>query len=255
MRSFLEGSALHGGHTRLEITESDSFKLYMHFNSKEPTHIMIKPNNARVEDHLVSIGNNGKWLRVVEHLFSALYGMDMWTLRVDVFGEELPIFDGSCKKYVDVLQYNVCKPLVRARLDKGVMVNENTSFIRYDPSNDDSLTIIMELVHPYIGRQHLEIDLNRKNYIREIAPARTFVYTDESDPRLKNLPPYGIGITEQNVYSSEPLRFIDEPVRHKVLDLLGDLFLLQRRLCGTIHAYNTFHMLNIHFVTKILANL
>jgi len=111
------------------------------------------------------------------------------------------------------------------------------------------------LSHPYIGTQQYTVNLNRDTYRQEIAPARTFVYTDESDHRLQNLPPYGIGITEARIYSAEPLRFVDEPVRHKILDLLGDMFVLQRRLCGSIQAYNTYHILNARFVAEILGSL
>jgi len=113
----------------------------------------------------------------------------------------------------------------------------------------------MGLEHAYIGSQQITINLDPSTYRQEIAPARTFVYTDETDPRLQNLPPYGIGITENRIFAAEPLRFLDEPVRHKILDLCGDLFILQQRLCGTLRAYNTFHRLNHRFVSRVLEEM
>jgi UDP-3-O-acyl-N-acetylglucosamine deacetylase len=110
----------------------------------------------------------------------------------------------------------------------------------------------MELHHPYIRAQRIEVEINEENYLRDIAPARTFVFTSEEDPRLQDLPPYGIGITRNKTYSAEPLRFPDELVRHKVLDLLGDLFVMKRSLVGRITGRNTSHSLNLQFVRAVL---
>ncbi|UCD05315.1 MAG: UDP-3-O-acyl-N-acetylglucosamine deacetylase, partial [candidate division WOR-3 bacterium] len=96
------------------------------------------------------------------------------------------------------------------------------------------------------------LSVDRANYLREIAPARTFVFTDDNDHRLRKLPPYGMGITGNRVYSASPLRFPDEPVRHKLLDLLGDLYVLKGRLSGRINATNTSHRLNIEFASELL---
>jgi UDP-3-O-acyl-N-acetylglucosamine deacetylase len=74
----------------------------------------------------------------------------------------------------------------------------------------------------------------------------------KNDPRLRDLPPYGFGITRDRVYAREPLRYPDEAVRHKILDLLGDLYVLQGRLSGRITARNTSHWLNIAFAKKTL---
>jgi UDP-3-O-acyl-N-acetylglucosamine deacetylase len=109
----------------------------------------------------------------------------------------------------------------------------------------------MELFHPFISKQNISLEIDEKSYVSEIAPSRTFVFTDESDPRLKDLPPYGIGITKNNIYSSEPLRYKDEPVRHKILDLLGDLYVLKKKLFGKITGRNTSHILNLEFAREL----
>lgn len=252
MKHVFQGPCLHGGYSRCEITDSDRFELYWQSRKDGKVRMEIRPENVTVQDHLVSISCNNATLGVVEHLFSALYGMDVSGVCVIVAGPELPIFDGSSQPYAEILQHCECVPFERVSVDKGVIVNEQESFIQYEPSSDDSLVISMGLTHPFIGSQQYSIVLDRPTYRQEIAPARTFVYTEESDPRLQNLPPYGIGITECRIYSAEPLRFMEEPVRHKILDLLGDMFVLQKRLCGTIRACNTFHELNHRFIARIM---
>jgi UDP-3-O-[3-hydroxymyristoyl] N-acetylglucosamine deacetylase len=110
----------------------------------------------------------------------------------------------------------------------------------------------MELSHPYITTQKIVISINKKKYINEIAPARTFVFTNEDDSRLQNLPSYGIGVTKNRFYCATPLRFTNELVRHKILDLLGDLYVLQKKIEGKIIARNTSHCLNFAFVKKLM---
>jgi UDP-3-O-acyl-N-acetylglucosamine deacetylase len=111
----------------------------------------------------------------------------------------------------------------------------------------------MTLRHEYIGEQNLALKIDAAEYIKEIATARTFVFTEEGDPRLQRIPAYGIGITGKNTYSASPLRFADEPVRHKILDLLGDLYVIRQPIYGLIKGVNTSHCLNLEFVRELRA--
>ncbi len=199
---------------------------------------------------MVSIGIDRK-IKVVEHLFSALYGLDLFKVKIEASGGECPIFDGSSIEYARKLWDFACDHTPILTVDCPVNVVSGDSFLNFTPDRDRLLTIEVEFFHPYIGTQQLRIRLDRETYLREIAPARTFVFTTEDDERLKNLPPYGIGVTSNKVYSREPLRFADELIRHKTLDLLGDLFLAGGKLCGRIKARNTFHQLNHEFVNAI----
>lgn len=251
MKVKITGNCLHGGDSRLEIVASDRFALYVCGNCRESQNIAVRIENIRVDNHLVSLGKKPQ-LQVVEHLFSALYGLQLFTVRIDVYGDEIPFFDGSSQEFVASLHHmqNHTVPDV-LRLDRCISVQQNESFIHYEPLDEEKLVIEMELHHPYIKMQKIAIELNRENYIQEVASARTFVFTDEKDIRLKNVPPYGIGITKENVYSFEPLRFTDELVRHKILDLVGDLFVLKKKLLGRIKCKNTSHYLNFQFVKKL----
>ncbi len=251
MKIEIEGNCLNGGYGRLEITTSDRFALYVRENSRRSESIPLRIENIVVDNHLVSLGRKPQ-LNIVEHLFSALYGLHLFNVRIDVYGHEIPFFDGSSREFVTPLRQMVCPTVSEVlRLGKTISVKHRDSLIVYEPLDEDLLIMEMELHHPYIKTQKIILELNEENYIKEIAPARTFVFTDERDDRIKNLPPYGIGITKDNIYSSEPLRFSDELVRHKTLDFLGDLFVLKKKLVGKILCRNTSHYVNFQFVKKL----
>ncbi len=287
MKAVLQGSCLSGGHSKVEVSTSDRFKLLHHADSRPPTRIRLAIDNIEVEHHLlpyapppsldiesrdemqrgedfdassverlrrgsfVSVGQKPS-IHVVEHLFAALYGLNLFNVQIDVFGNELPFFDGSSREYTKKLKGMFTKEKPHGfSAGKKIVVSHESSYIMYEPLKKDILIIDMELFHPFIGKQQISLEINEKTFIEEIAPARTFVFTDESDPRLKDLPPYGIGVTKDNIYSTEPLRYKDELVRHKILDLLGDLYVLQKRLVGKISSRNTSHLLNLEFLKKV----
>lgn len=291
MKAVLQGHCLSGGHSKVEVSTSDRFKLLHHADSRPPTSIPLDIDNITVENNLFSYPpcpqfptissptsgggqrrgyNTGGGLKrgsfvsvgqkpgihVVEHLFSALYGFNLFNVQIDVFGNELPFFDGSSRAYTEELKKIIAKEKPSGFcLDKKILVSHGSSFIIYESLKEDILIIDMELFHPFIGKQQINLEITEKNYLEEIAPARTFAFTNEMDPRLNDLPPYGIGVTKDNIYSTEPLRYKDELVRHKILDLLGDLYVLQKKLVGKITGRNTSHLLNLEFVSKIVGGL
>lgn len=253
MNVSLEGLCLSGGHGRVEISSNEQFILCIHLDPEDPLSLAYEIGNIRVANHLVSVGK-GCRVNVVEHLFSALYGLNLFNIKVDVYGDEIPFFDGSSIAFVNALQgVRNGSPTQFFRSTESVVVKDGESSIRYVPHDANELVIDMALSHAYIGTQRIVFTLSPESYEKEIAPARTFVFIDEDDPRLKSLPPYGIGITENGIRAATPLRFPDEPVRHKLLDLLGDLYVLKRNLCGKIIGWNTSHHLNLEFVGRLIS--
>lgn len=256
----ISGFTLHQTFARVRFVPSRNPGLYLHENSSQPLRLSFQPGMLKVRNHAVSLGAS-RAVNVVEHLFSALYGLRIFNLRIDVYGNELPFFDGSSRPFIIPLaqakKRAPAQPLRPIHVPDGFAVRRGDSFIRYEPVRTprDELIIDMTLKHPYIKKQRIALEITPRSYRAEIAPARTFAFTTEDDPRLKELPPYGIGITRRNIYSASPLRFPDEPVRHKVLDLLGDMFVLQKMIGGKITAQNTSHRLNLRFVKTLLANL
>ncbi|MEO0142785.1 MAG: UDP-3-O-acyl-N-acetylglucosamine deacetylase [candidate division WOR-3 bacterium] len=250
MTVIIRGPCLNGTAGEIRIQKDSGFTFCFHCDGVPLQYISLNIDNLSVVSHLVYLGSVG----VVEHLFSVLYCLRLFNLRIDVHSKEIPFFDGSSKPFINPLL-----PFKREDLNylraKEIFIKEGDSYIHYQPVSDDKLQIEMELTHPYIKSEYFSFLVNEESYIKEIAPARTFVFTDESDPRLKDLPPYGIGITKKKIYSAEPLRFSDEPVRHKILDLLGDLFVLQKPLAGVISARNTSHRLNLKLARAILKSL
>ncbi|MCX7994334.1 MAG: UDP-3-O-acyl-N-acetylglucosamine deacetylase [candidate division WOR-3 bacterium] len=246
-----DGNCLFSGTSRVEIIPNHQFEINVHIDG---TSLSIPYNlkNVTVENHTITIGRK---VKVVEHLFSALYGLKIFNVRIDVFGEEIPFFDGSSQEFVNKLLQHTEVDTGVLEIDEPVIIENKNSYLIYEPENSTTLYVDMEIEHPYIGKQQIALNITRECYIREIAPARTFIFTDEFDPKLKNLPPYGIGITEKKIYASEPLRFSDEPVRHKILDLLGDIYVLRKRLTGRIKAKNTYHSLNLEFCQEIVRKM
>lgn len=244
----IEGTGLNSTFCSLEIRPNNEFLFYLHENSHQPLKIPLDIEEIRVVNHSVSLGKAPS-ANVVEHLFSALYGLGLFCVRIDLYGNEMPFFDGSSKEFVRILRgFKETEAGPVLRLNKRLEVRHGSSFIRYEPTTDELFIIDMELSHPYIRTQRLISTIDRETYVNEIAAARTFVFTEDSDARLKNLPPYGIGITKTGIYAAEPLRFSDEPVRHKILDLLGDLYVLNRKIVGKITARNSSHLLNQRFI-------
>jgi len=248
----IEGRCLSGLLSRVEIRAADRFALYLHHDSRPPVEIFYDLNNIRVENHMVNVGGQHR-LHVVEHLFSALYGLNLFDLRIDVYGDEIPFFDGSSRDFVIAVN-RLKNPQPRSiRLEQPILVRHGYSHICYTPLDRDELIVEMSLTHRYIGNQRIALKVNPDSYKKEIASSRTFVFTDENDPRLDHLPPYGIAITGKKMHAATPLRFPDEPVRHKLLDLLGDMYVLRKNIYGKISGENTSHHLNFMFVQELMS--
>ncbi|HEX7320307.1 MAG TPA: UDP-3-O-acyl-N-acetylglucosamine deacetylase [bacterium] len=258
--SNISGFTLHQTYARVHFSASRRLDIYLHENSIPPRRLTLDPDAISVHEHVVSL-DRSRAVNVVEHLFSALYGLRIFNLRIDLYGNEIPFFDGSSYPFIMPLarvKTNApAQPSHHIPLLERISVGSGNSFIRYEPARTrrDPLVVDMTLSHPYIKKQRIELEVTPRSYRAEIAPARTFVFTTEDDPRLKELPPYGIGITRRNIYSASPLRFPDEPVRHKILDLLGDMFVLRKMISGKIIARNTSHRLNLRFVKTLLGYL
>jgi UDP-3-O-acyl N-acetylglucosamine deacetylase len=208
--------------------------------------------------YATSLCHNGVVAKTVEHFLSALHGYGITNLLVRMQGE-IPILDGSAVEFCQLLESagiaEQHETIEELRIDRPYSVGEPSTgkFLRVEPC--DRLEIHYTLVYPEpVGRQEYHyIHHGAESYRTEIAPARTFGFVKEihaleqmglaNGGRLHNC----ILIGEQGVINP-PLRFADELVRHKVLDLLGDLYLLGRPLRGKVTACRTGHADNIALV-------
>jgi UDP-3-O-[3-hydroxymyristoyl] N-acetylglucosamine deacetylase len=219
----------------------------------------IGRNVAKVS-YATSLMRQGVLIQTTEHLLSALFGMEIDNVVVELDNLELPILDGSALPYVEAFARAGIKRQRRRReylrILKAVEVQEGSKFIALYPS--DGFSIRYEILFPQpIGRQSFAADLAGESYGTEIAAARTFGFC-EDEKRLRDM---GLirGVSEENAIilskngvQNGPLRFNDEFVRHKVLDLIGDLALAGHRILGQVVAERAGHAMHTALVSRLL---
>lgn len=200
----------------------------------------------------------------VEHLLSALYGLGVDNARVCVDSEELPVCDGSARPFVQALREAGLRTLPMGRtffrVRRDLEVREGVRFIRIKPFGGLRINCTVDFDHPLVNNQTHVFHNNNGGYIKEIAPARTFGFLKD----VKALRKAGMaqGGTLENaividrfaILNPGGLRFTDEFVRHKILDILGDLALLGHPLIGEIEAHRSGHELHHRLIMKALAS-
>ncbi|MCM8772660.1 MAG: bifunctional UDP-3-O-[3-hydroxymyristoyl] N-acetylglucosamine deacetylase/3-hydroxyacyl-ACP dehydratase [Candidatus Omnitrophica bacterium] len=207
-----------------------------------------------------SIGNDRIQIHTVEHLLSALYAMEIDNVFIEVYGSECPGLDGSSKGFVDLIKEAGIKELNEEKdvfyLKEPVYISENGSHIIALPSKDFRISYTLDYPNTYINSQFASFVITPEIYEKEIAPARTFCLKEEIDI-LRNM---GLGkgsnydntlIIDKNGVINNEFRFNDELVRHKIVDLIGDIALLKKYLIAHIIGIKSGHSINTKLVRKI----
>jgi UDP-3-O-[3-hydroxymyristoyl] N-acetylglucosamine deacetylase len=219
----------------------------------------IGRNVAKVS-YATSLMKQGVLISTTEHLLSALIGMGVDNVIVELDNLELPILDGSALPYVQAFNDVGIKQQRRRReylrILKTIEVRENNKFIGVYPGEGYSISYDIDFPQP-IGQQGFALDLTRGAYGSQIAPARTFGFK-EDEQKLRDMglirgvsPSSAIIVTKRGVENG-PLRFGDEFVRHKVLDLIGDLALAGRQILGRVVAERAGHAMHTALVSRLL---
>ena len=216
-------------------------------------------NVAKVS-YATSLMRQGVLISTTEHLLSALLGMGIDNVIIELDNLELPILDGSALPFVEAFRRVGLKTQRRRReylrILKSVEVREGDKFIGVYPGEGYSVSYSIDFPAP-IGRQGCVVDLATDAYERDIAPARTFGWR-EDEQKLRDM---GLirGATEQSVIvltrqgvQNGPLRFADEFARHKVLDLIGDLALAGHHILGHVVAERAGHAMHTALVSRLL---
>lgn len=216
-------------------------------------------NVARVS-YATSLQKKGVLISTTEHLLSACIGIGLDNAIVELNNLEVPILDGSAKPFVDLILKAGLRPQRKKRsylrILRAVEVREGNKLMAAYPASGYAVKYNINFAQP-IGEQSFEIDLSRDLYRQEVAAARTFGFLRE-EKAMRNL---GLirGASEENVIvvtdngvKNGPLRFDDEFVRHKVLDLIGDLALLGRQVIGRIVADRAGHAMHTALVSRLL---
>ncbi|HEX6466529.1 MAG TPA: UDP-3-O-acyl-N-acetylglucosamine deacetylase [Terriglobales bacterium] len=226
----------------------------------EGFHIEAIGRNVAKVSYATSLMKKGVLISTTEHLLSAFIGAGIDNAIVELNNLELPILDGSALPFLQAIHRVGIRKLRRLRtywrIKKAVEVREGDKFIGVYPADRYSVAYAIDFPHP-IGRQSFEIDLLDDTYMQEIAAARTFGFL-EDEQALRNMglirgasAENAIILTREKVQNG-PLRFADEFVRHKILDLIGDLALLGHRILGRVVADRAGHAMHTALVSKLL---
>lgn len=209
--------------------------------------------------------HQGAKVYTVEHLMSALGGLGVDNVYVDLDASELPIMDGSAAPFALLIQQagieEQAAPKRFLRVTRRVEVSDGDKWARLEPYAGYRLSFSIEFKHPVIERstQSVSVDFAETSYLKEIARARTFGFMHEvEDLRESGLALGGgldnaVVLDEYRVLNADGLRFADEFIRHKLLDAIGDLYLLGKPLLAAFSAHKSGHALNNRLLRALLA--
>ncbi len=225
--------------------------------------IEARPENILDVHYATTLGKGGVEIKTVEHLLAALAGLGIDNLVVELTGPEVPVMDGSAAPFVELmLEAGIRRyylPKTYLRVARPITIDMGNRSIQVLPSHRFRVHYSMQFDHPRFHEQEIQLEISRRTFIREIAASRTYGFLrDVEYLRSRGLARGGslenaVVIGEDGALNG--LRFEDELVRHKVLDLIGDLYLLGRPLRGTVIAKGAGHLLHTALVREIQRHL
>lgn len=207
-----------------------------------------------------TIGSGNALIHTVEHLMSTLCGLGIDNLTIDIDANELPALDGSGLGFLQAIQKAgvVEQAAERQWIDikEPLVVSRNGSSITILPDTEFKISYLLDYRHPHLTTQFFSTTLDQEHFAKEIAPCRTFCLEEEANELRKN--GLGMGANYENSLIvgakgviNNKLRFPDEFARHKVLDFIGDLYLLGRPIRGNVVAVKSGHKLNLELLKRI----
>jgi UDP-3-O-[3-hydroxymyristoyl] N-acetylglucosamine deacetylase len=265
------GVGLHSGQ-RVELTlrpaQPDTGIVFRRVDLPQPVDIPISAT-AVTDTRLAStISNGGAKVFTVEHLMSACAGLGLDNLYIDITAEEVPILDGSASSFVFLLQsagiveQNAPKRFIRVLKTVEVREGEgaNVKWARLDPHHGYKLSFEIDFSHPAVDStgQSVVFDMDTDVYTRDIARARTFGFTRDVEMLRANGLALGGGLDnaivmdDYKVLNSDGLRYDDEFVKHKILDAMGDLYLIGKPLLASYVAFRSGHAMNNLLLRELL---
>ena len=239
--------------------------VFRRIDLEPPVDIPARVENSSESELSTTLVRGEGRVATIEHLMSAFAGLGVDNAYVDLTAGEVPIMDGSAGPFVFLLQsagieeQDAPKHFVRVR--RSVRVERGDRWAEFAPCEGFRIDFEIEFEHPYIKRraQHASIDFSTTSYLREVSRARTFGFTRDIDAlRRKNLTLGGsmdnaIVLDEQRMLNEDGLRYEDEFVKHKILDAVGDLYLLGHGLIGAFIGHKSGHALNRELMCTLLA--
>ena len=261
----LQGTGLHTGHeVRVRISPAgvDEGITFIRRDLAEAPTLAARADAVSSTDRETTLGAGEVTVHTVEHLLSAAYGLGIHNLQVEVWGEEIPILDGSALPFAEKLAEagvsRLSEPIRALRIREPVWMTLGAGGVVALPDPEFRVTFTLHYPGTSIGTQHLSIVVDPETYARDLAPARTFCLEEEIEAlrragliqggSLANAVVFGKGGPK----NKEGLRFSDEPVRHKILDFIGDMALLGVPVQGHFLCHLGGHALNLRLAKKLL---
>ncbi|GEM_PF-45869 len=214
--------------------------------------------------YATTLMRKGVSLSTVEHLLAALRGYGIDNLFIEVDNLELPIMDGSSEDFIDLIEkvglIGQDEPRKALLIREKIEVTENNRYMSVEPAENYDIDCLIDFPHPLIGEQRYSVRLDDSAFGREIAAARTFGFTTEIEALRKvDLIKGGsldnaIVLTNDGMLNQNPLRFANEFVRHKILDIVGDLALIGLPILGRVTAQRSGHIIHANLMAKLLKN-
>jgi UDP-3-O-[3-hydroxymyristoyl] N-acetylglucosamine deacetylase len=263
------GIGLHTGekvYLTLRPAAVDTGIVFRRVDVDPPVEIPARAENVGDTTLSTSLVSGGARVATVEHLLSALAGLGIDNAYVDVSAPEVPIMDGSAGPFVFLVQsagvedQNAPKRFIRIK--KRVQVDDGDKWARFDPFEGFKVSFAIEFDHPVFKNrcQEAVVDFSTTSFVKEVSRARTFGFMRDIELlREKHLALGGsldnaVVVDDYRVLNEDGLRYDDEFVKHKVLDAIGDLYLLGRSLIGAFSGYKSGHALNNRLLRALMAD-
>ncbi|MGY8814518.1 MAG: UDP-3-O-acyl-N-acetylglucosamine deacetylase [Gammaproteobacteria bacterium] len=226
--------------------------------------ILARPENVGQTQLSTCLIKNNTRISTIEHLLSALAGFGIDNALIDLSADEVPIMDGSAGPFVfliqssGVVEQNASKKFLR--ITKKIEVKDGDKWARFEPFDGFKVGFTIEFDHPAFNNKncHADIDFSTTSFVKEVSRARTFGFMREVEElRQKNLILGGsldnaIIVDDYRVINEDGLRYQDECVKHKILDAIGDLYLLGHSLIGAFAGYKSGHELNNYLLRELI---
>lgn len=224
--------------------------------------IQAVAGNTAATGYATMLRQNGAHVQTVEHMLAALAGLSIDNVTIELDAEEAPIMDGSARAFVRLIAeagiqtQEKLRPMLK--IVKPLFVREGNKQLAIWPSDTRSISYFIDFNHPMLREQSLHYQVSEENFLREVADARTFGFLSDAQAMRANGLARGasldnaIVLDKETVINKEGLRYQDEFVRHKVLDIIGDLSLAGMPIIGHIVAHKSGHGLNAAMVGKLL---
>lgn len=265
------GVGLHSGQ-RVELTlrpaQPDTGIIFRRIDLPEPVDIHVNAQSVTDTRLASTISSGQAKVHTVEHLMSACAGLGIDNLIIDITAEEVPILDGSASSFVFLLQsagialQNAPKKFIRILKTVEVKMGEgeNIKWAKLEPYNGYRLSFEIDFQHPAVDStgQQVVFDLGRDLYARDIARARTFGFTKDVEMLRANGLALGGGLDnaivmdDYKVLNTDGLRYDDEFVKHKILDAMGDLYLVGKPFMASYSAFRSGHAMNNQLLRALL---